>query len=364
MTVPKDFYARLGVARDCDDDALKKAYKKMAMKTHPDRKGGNQEDFKRVAEAYDCLSDANKRAVYDRYGEDGLKQGFVPPEARASAGGGGGFPGAGPGPGFASAGGGGFPGAGGGFTTHEFSNEDAERMFKSFFGGMGGGMSGIFGDMGGGGGARGAAFGGAGGGGAEDMDWGHAARKRSRGECVVNLECTLEELYTGTQKRFTIKRQVNGPNGMMEKDETITVDVVRGWKDGTRLTYQKLGHEVAGQGPESAADLVVVIKEAKHRWFKREKDNLIFEVPSISLRSALVGFKAKIPGIDGVELEVAFDDCTEAGSSRVVRNKGMINSRTGARGDVIVKIQKVTFPKHLTEKQKTLIKQAFSTTSA
>ena len=49
MTVPKDFYARLGVARDCDDDALKKAYKKMAMKTHPDRKGGNQEDFKRVA---------------------------------------------------------------------------------------------------------------------------------------------------------------------------------------------------------------------------------------------------------------------------------------------------------------------------
>ena len=354
MTVPKDFYARLGVARDCDDDALKKAYKKMAMKTHPDRKGGNQEDFKRVAEAYDCLSDANKRAVYDRYGEEGLKQGFVPPEARASAS-------AGAGAGFASAGGG-FPGAGGGFTTHEFSNEDAERMFKTFFGGMGGGMSGIFGDMGGG--ARGAAFG-AGGGGVEDMDWGHTPRKRSRGECVVNLECTLEELYTGTQKRFTIKRQVNGPNGMMtEKDETITVDVARGWKDGTRLTYQKLGHEVAGQGPESAADLVVVIKEAKHRWFEREKDNLIFQVPSISLRSALVGFKAKIPGIDGVELEVAFDDCTEAGSSRVVRNKGMINSRTGARGDVIVKIQKVTFPNHLTEKQKTLIKQAFSTTSA
>ena len=357
MTVPKDYYARLGVAKDCREDELKKAYKQMAMKTHPDRKGGNQEDFKRVAEAYDCLSDANKRAVYDRYGEEGLKAGFVPPEARGAG------PGPGPGPG---AGFSGFPGDGGGFTTHEFSNEDAERMFKSFFGsmggGMGGGMGGIFGDLGGGGGARGAAFGS---GGADDMDWGQTPRQRSRGECVVNLECTLEELFSGTQKRFTIKRQVNGPSGgMMEKEESITVDVARGWKDGTKLTYQKRGHEIPGQGPDSAADLVVVIKEARHRWFKRERDNLVFEVPSISLRSALVGFKAKIPGIDGNDLEVAFDDCTEAGSSRVIRSKGMINSRTGTRGDLVVKVAKVTFPKHLTEKQKTLIKQAFSTTTS
>ena len=112
----KDFYETLGVSRaDADDqEKLKKAYKKAALKSHPDRPGGDAEKFKAVGLAYDTLSDANKRTIYDRYGEEGLKQGFVPPEARseasgASAGGfpGGGFSGSAPGSGFRASSGGG-----------------------------------------------------------------------------------------------------------------------------------------------------------------------------------------------------------------------------------------------------------------
>jgi len=367
MALPKDFYALLGVGKaDARDaDKLKKAYKKMAMKTHPDRKGGNQEEFKRVAEAYDVLSDANKRAIYDQYGEEGLKQGFQPPthDGPGTAGGGFGAHGGGFGHGGAFGGAfGGQPTTSGGFASREFSNEDAARMFESFFGGGAFGRGGgVFGEMGGAGGGRGgfgSAFAG------DDMDWGGGqAQKKRRGENVVNLECTLEELYRGTQKQFAIKRRVNAPSGqgLIERDEKIVVDVKRGWKDGTKITFERKGNEEPGVA-DSAADLVVVVKEASHRWFKREKDDLVFSIPSITIRSALVGFKVKIPGIDGEEIEVSFEDsCTEAGAVRVVPNKGMPNQRTGARGDLIVKVQKVTFPKSLTEKQKTLIKQAFST---
>ena len=176
----KDFYETLGVSRaDADDqENLKKAYKKAALKSHPDRPGGDAEKFKAVGLAYDTLSDANKRTIYDRYGEEGLKQGFVPPEARGEASGaseggfpGGGFSGSAPGSGFrASSGGGGFgfPG-GGGF--HEFTGADAEDLFARLFGGGGGGGAGS--PLGGG---MGDAFGAA------------AGSQRRRPECVCHLE--------------------------------------------------------------------------------------------------------------------------------------------------------------------------------
>ena len=92
MPAGKDYYAILGVPRDADDAALKRAYRKNAVRWHPDKNKGSaeaEEKFKQVGEAYDVLSDSNKRAVYDQYGEEGLKRGAPPP----------GTPGAGPGPG-------------------------------------------------------------------------------------------------------------------------------------------------------------------------------------------------------------------------------------------------------------------------
>lgn len=164
MAKGADYYALLGVAKDATEAQLKSAYKKQALKWHPDRNGGSEEaskKFKEVSEAYEVLSDSNKRAIYDDYGEEGLKAGggAPPPGAGGFAGGfpggGGGFPGgAGGFPGGASFSfGGGMPGGGG--RGGGFAASDPNDIFASLFGGaMGGGSP--FGGMGGGmGGGRG-----------------------------------------------------------------------------------------------------------------------------------------------------------------------------------------------------------------
>ena len=135
----KDYYAILGVDRNADDDQLKKAYRKMAVKWHPDKNQDKKEKaeakFKEIGEAYDVLSDKNKRAIYDRYGEAGLKGGPPPPDPTQDAG----MPGA-----QNSPGGGGFKGfgrGGAGPSTRQFSAQDAKSLFESVFGGGGGGFS-------------------------------------------------------------------------------------------------------------------------------------------------------------------------------------------------------------------------------
>lgn len=350
-----DFYATLGISKEdaSDESKLKKAYKKAAMKSHPDRKGGNAERFKRVGLAYDTLSDANKRAVYDRYGEEGLKTGFVPPEERASAGRSGFGNGNGGGTTFRTTtmggGGGGFPGGGGGY--HEFSGADAEKLFQSFFGG-GGSPFGDFGGVGNGGGGF-------------DFGGGGAARKRRRPENIVNLELTLEELFRGTKKMLKLTRKVNAGGGqLVDREETISIDVKPGWKAETKITFERRGNEEPGE-PGQGADLVVVIKEKPHAWLRREKDDLIYEVPSISLRSALVGFKLSFVNVDGEKIEASFDECTSPGSVRTLRGKGMPNQKTGARGNLLLRVAAVEFPRgKLTAKQKSLIKEALATSAA
>lgn len=141
MVAQRDFYSILGVSRDCSEADLKKAYKKLALKWHPDRNAGNKEEaerhFKDVAEAFEVLSDVDKRAVYDRHGEEGLKHGGAPPPPGGVRPGGfaGGMPG---GVSFS------FSGNGGGMDAAR-----AEALFQQFFGGAGLGMMG-----GGGGGMR------------------------------------------------------------------------------------------------------------------------------------------------------------------------------------------------------------------
>uniref|UniRef100_A0A7S0NGN1 Ubiquilin n=1 Tax=Micromonas pusilla TaxID=38833 RepID=A0A7S0NGN1_MICPS len=133
MSASKDYYAILGVDRNADDDQLKKAYRKMAVKWHPDKNQDKKEKaeakFKEIGEAYDVLSDKDKRAIYDQYGEAGLKGGPPPPDPTQDAG----MPGAQNMPG-----GGGFKGFG---RSSAFSAQDATRLFESMFRGEGGGFS-------------------------------------------------------------------------------------------------------------------------------------------------------------------------------------------------------------------------------
>lgn len=316
----KDYYAILGVPRDADASALKKAYRKLAMKWHPDKNPNNVEEaqakFQEISEAYDVLSDPKKREVYDQFGEEGLK-----------------------------AGGGAGPGGPGG-RAYTFNAGNAEEIFRTFFGG-----SDPFGDFG-------SPFGGS-------SFFSSSRGGRRRGgmpggfsfnfggdeapePLVLNIPCTLEQLFTGTTKKLKITRKVNGN----DQENIITLDIKPGWKEGTKITYPGEGNIEQGRPPQ---DVVFIIKERDHPVFKREKDNLVIE-QSISLRQALCGFKITQQGIDGKNLVLNVeDDVISPGSERRLVGEGM-PKKGGGRGDLIFRF-KVVFPPKLTKEQREACKQ-------
>lgn len=323
----KDYYAILGVPRDADAAALKKAYRKLAMKWHPDKNPNNVEEaqakFQEISEAYDVLSDPKKRQVYDQFGEEGLKGG---------------------------AGGPGGPGQ-----TYTFNSGNAEEIFRTFFGGQD-----PFGDMFGSGGGSpfgsffsssrrgGSRRGGMPGGFSSFSFGGEPPEPQAPEPLVLNIPCTLEQLFTGTSKKLKVTRKVNGN----DQENIINLDIKPGWKEGTKITYPGEGDVEQGRPPQ---DVVFIIKEREHPIFKREKDNLVIE-QSISLRQALCGFKITQKGIDGKNLELKVeDDVVSPGSERRLVGEGM-PKKGGGRGDLIFRF-KVVFPTKLTKEQRDGCKQ-------
>ena len=284
----KDYYGILGVPRDADDAAMKKAYRKNAMKWHPDKNQGSPDaeaKFKECAEAYDVLSYSSKRAIYDRYGEEGLKHGAGvgpgTPEGRGGRAPSSEMPQGGFGQGF-SARAGGAPGG----AQYQFSGDDAFNIFEQLFGAGAGGMGGGFAPRAGG---------------AQQ----HNSAKRGPSHDVVKYPVALEDLFTGGVKKLKVTRKVNfvgphapGPNAMTEVTEVIEIDIKPGWRSGTKLTYDKKGDELPGK-PGHANDLVVVLSEKPHKDYTREGDDLLAVVKSIPLQQALCGVRLSVPGIDG-----------------------------------------------------------------
>lgn len=395
----KDYYKILGIDKSADDDAIKKAYKKMALKWHPDRNKGSAEatqKFKEVSEAFEVLSDKNKRAVFDQYGEEGLKGG-PPPESFAA---GGGFP-----PGFGGFGGGssgGFPGgsfSSGGFpggTTFSFTSggpgggrgggyapSDPSAIFEQFmkqmggmggmggFGGMGGGMGGfgrsssfdddLFGHGGGFGGPGGFSSGGGMPGGFPNRSGprrsGSQKRSSTTGgagadrsspsgpsqapeEATRPLKISLNDLYTGTTKRLKVTRKLL--DGTSE-EKILEIEVLPGYKSGTKIRFPKAGNEIPGTGgvyvnggePESQ-DLVFVIEEAPHNRFTREGNNLILKM-TIPLVDALAGptsGQAKtIEALDGKRIPVTMPSgVIKPGQRTTISGKGMPIRKGGVTG--------------------------------
>jgi len=357
----KDYYKILGVQKSANDDDLKKAYRKLALKYHPDKNKspGAEEKFKEIAEAYDVLSDKKKREVYDQYGEEGLKGGM-------GGGGGGGGPG-GPSGNFQSYS---FHG-----NPHEtfrmfFGDENPFANFFSFQGGPQGGQqfnfsSGHeamdfdddpFNSMGGFGGMHGSrmGMGGMPGGMGMQQNIGRRRSKAHQDPAVVReLPVSLEDVYSGTTKKMKITRKVLNPDGQSTRNEekVLSIDVKPGWKAGTKITFPKEGDQTPTNIP---ADIVFVIKDKPHRHFTRDGSDLKYKC-KISLKEALTGTSAQIPTLDGRRLPVSIRDVITPTTVRRIPGEGLPLPKSPSRkGDLIVDFD-IQFPTSLTSQQKQAI---------
>ncbi|KDQ19385.1 hypothetical protein BOTBODRAFT_102770 [Botryobasidium botryosum FD-172 SS1] len=334
----KNYYDILGVSKTATDDEIKKAYKKQALKWHPDRNSGNAkagEKFKEVGEAFEVLSDSNKRAVYDQFGEEGLKGGGGGPPPGA-----GGFP-----EGFSGFGGGQgnpFPGASFTFTSSGpggarggFAPSDPNLIFD---GGMfGGGMPHAHGTN-----TRKRPA---------PSSNGNAGPPPPPDEFTRPLKLSLEDLYSGVTKKLKLGRKLQSGES---EEKIIEIHVLPGWKSGTKVRFKAAGNERADG---SSQDVVFVVEELPHAHFARVGDDLIYHAP-IPLLDALAGTGGTraVDGIDGRRLQISIPkSIVKPGQESRITGEGMPVRKDGAagkrRGDLIVKWD-IVFPDRLTESQK------------
>ena len=362
MAEKRDYYEVLGVDKNASADEIKKAYRKKAIQYHPDKNPGDkeaEEKFKEAAEAYDVLSDPQKKARYDQFGHAGMN------------------------------GAGGFSGGG-------FSMEDIFSHFGDIFGGSFGGG---FGDIFGGG------FGGSSRGG---------GRRVQRGSDIrIRVKLNLQEIAHGVEKTVKINKMVTCPDcagkgakseadiktcdhchgtgvvtkiaqtllgqmqttspcpycggegkkivnpckkcsgsGLIKSAEEITFKIPAGVQGGMQLTVQGKGNAAKNGGV--AGNLLVAIEEEQDPILQRDGNDLIYTL-YLSVIDAIMGCTAEIPGVDG-KLKIKIDAGTQPGKMLRLRGKGIPDVNGYGTGDLLIYVQ-VWVPKKLDKKEKELLEQ-------
>ncbi|WEW56621.1 Molecular chaperone (DnaJ super) [Emydomyces testavorans] len=377
MVAETKLYDSLGVQPNASQDEIKKAYKKQALKWHPDKNRDNPqaaEKFKEVSQAYEVLSDPEKRKVYDQYGLEFLLRGGaeVPPGGPGGMPFEGGMPG-----GFQGFGGmpGGMPGGmhggmpGGARTFHftssggpgGFKFSDPEDIFSGFarsggFGGEGPDIFSILNGLGGGGGGGGGGFR-APGAGQPRFKAASEARRPPTPEVTTvekQLSLSLEDLFRGVHKKMKIKRKTfderTGKRSV--EDKILEFDVKPGLKPGSKIKFKGVGDQEEG----GTQDLHFIVQEKEHSWLKRVGDDLITTI-EISLKEALTGWSHTVNTIDGKQLRVSGAGPTQPGYEEIFPHQGMPKPKEpGQRGNFIVQV-KVKFPTSLTSSQKAKLKE-------
>ena len=343
----RDYYDILGVSKQSSQDEIKKAYRKVALKFHPDRNPDNQaaeDKFKEAAEAYDALGNEEKRSKYDQFGHSAFGAG---------------------------AGGGGGAGFGG-------NMNDIFDMFGDIFGG--GQSSGGFGGFGGGGGR---------------------ARQVKGSNLRIKVKLTLEEIAEGVEKKIKIRRakvadgvtfktcstcngagqvqQVTntilgqmrtaatcnscngagksvdekpngvGNDGLERKEEVVSVKIPAGVQDGMQLRVGSKGNDALGGVP---GDLIVLIEEIEHDHLTRDGENLHYEL-NLSFPEATLGTSVEIPTVNGT-VKITIDNGTQPGKILRLKNKGLPSIQGYGRGDQLIHIN-VWVPKTLSSEEKKTI---------
>jgi molecular chaperone DnaJ len=347
-TAKRDYYEVLGIDRQANQQEIKKAYRRLAVQYHPDKNPGDpsaEDAFKEAAEAYSILGDEQKRAVYDRYGHEGLRGG---PQV----------------------------------------NADIFREFTDIFGGGGSIFEDLFGDF----------FGG-----------GRSRRPQRGADLRYDLEITFDEAVHGTETRILVPRnelcetcdgsgakpgthkqpcatcgghgQVRYQQGFLvvarpcpdcrgsgqfipspcdactgtghvAKERELTLKIPAGVDSGSRI--RSVGQGEAAPYGGSPGDLYVVLTVKPHKMFRRDGEDVLLELP-ITFSQAALGDDVDVPTIHGTE-SIAIPAGTQTGTRIRIRNKGVPRLNGGGKGDQIVFVTVVT-PQKLTKEQRSLLEQ-------
>lgn len=330
----KDFYKILGIAKTATDDEIKKAYRKLALKYHPDKNKSPaaEERFKEIAEAYEVLSDKKKRDVFDQYGEEGLKGG-IPGTGADSCGSGFSYQFHGdPRATFAQ-----FFGSSDPFGV--FFGADPQRMFD------GGNLFAdssddhdIFAQMGGRGGPGGAFR-------SQSFNVHSPQNRKGRQQdppIEHDLYVTLEDVDKGCTKKMKISRMAMQPDGQTRKEEKVlNISVKPGWKAGTKITFQREGDQIPGKIP---ADIIFIIRDKPHSLYKREGSDVKYTA-KISLKDALCGTVVKVPTLSGETITINTNgEVVKPNTVKRLQGRGLpFPKEPSRRGDLLVAFD-IKFP--------------------